>query len=110
MNIGTDIVEIRRIAKLIKNRRFLERVYTDEEVRYCLSKKNKAQHFAVRFATKEAVWKALNDKKVTHKDIGVKNLPDGRPEIFIKGKKRNDLKISLSHADEYAVAVCVAGC
>ena len=78
----------KRIAKLINNKRFLDRVYTYEEVRYCSNKKNKAQHFAVRFASKEAVWKTLNDKKITHKDIGVKNLPDGRPEVYIKGKKR----------------------
>ena len=107
MKIGVDIVEIKRIAKLVHNKRFLERVYTKEEVKYCSAKKNSAQHFAVRFATKEAVWKTLNDLKVTHKDIGVKNRADGSPEVFIKGKKRIDIQISLSHADEYAVAVAI---
>ena len=107
MAIGVDIVDIKRISRMIKNSRFLERVYTKEEVKYCSGKKNNSQNFAVRFAAKEAVWKILNDKKITHKDIGVKNLPSGKPEVFIKGKKVKNIEISLSHSDEYAVAVAL---
>jgi holo-[acyl-carrier protein] synthase len=107
VKIGIDIVEVKRIAKLAANKRFLNRVYTRQEIRYCSGKKNRAQHFAVRFATKEAVWKALNDKKITHKDIGVKNLPDGKPEVLIKGKKRKNIDVSLSHTSDYAAAVAV---
>jgi holo-[acyl-carrier protein] synthase len=107
MRIGVDIVDVERIQKLIKNKRFLERVFTAEEVRYSVPKRNRAQHFAVRFATKEAVWKALKDKKVAHKDIGVKNMPDGKPKVFIKKKERKDIEISLSHTDNYAVAVAL---
>ncbi|MBN1622525.1 MAG: holo-ACP synthase [Endomicrobiales bacterium] len=107
MKVGIDIVEVKRIDKLVKNKRFLERVYTPQEVKYCISKKNAGQHFAVRFATKEAVWKAFNDKSITHKDIGVMNLPSGKPQAVIKGKRKKNIDISLSHTSDYAVAVAV---
>jgi holo-[acyl-carrier protein] synthase len=109
MKVGIDIVEVNRIERLIKNKHFLEKIYTKEEIRYCTGKKNKGQHFAVRFAAKEAVWKALMEKKVTHKDIGVKNMLTGRPEVFIKGKKRKNIDISLSHTKEHAVACAIVG-
>ena len=107
VKIGVDIIDVRRIARLIKNKKFLERVYTAEEVRYCMPKVNRAQHFAVRFATKEAVWKALGKKKISHRDIGVKNMPDGKPVAMIGGKADKRISISLSHTDDYAVAVAV---
>jgi holo-[acyl-carrier protein] synthase len=107
VNIGVDIVEVPRIAKLIRNRHFLARVYTDEEILYCKPKKNRAQHFAVRFAAKEAVWKAIREKSVSLKDISVKNLPGGKPQALIKKKVRKDIDISLSHTDQYAVAVAI---
>lgn len=105
--IGVDIVDVKRIQKSIKNRRFLKKIFTDEEIKYCLSKKKPAQHFAVRFASKEAVWKAIKYKKVSHKDIGIKNSPDGKPLVYIKNKLMKNIHISLSHTDVYAVAVCI---
>ncbi|OGS11544.1 MAG: holo-[acyl-carrier-protein] synthase [Elusimicrobia bacterium RIFOXYB1_FULL_48_9] len=107
MQIGIDIVEIRRIGKLIKNKRFLDRVYTREEIKYCMARVNRSQHFAVRFATKEAVWKALGQRGIAHKDIGVKNNPDGKPVVMIKGRRNKAVDISLSHSDAYAVAVAI---
>ncbi len=71
MDIGVDIVEIDRIAKSVKNPRFLKRVFSPNEVSYCRSRKNSAQHFAVRFAAKEAVWKAVGEPKLLHRDIQV---------------------------------------
>ena len=59
----------------------------------------------MRFAAKEAVIKALGKAVVSLKDIGVTNLPSGKPVVTIKGKKRLKIDISLSHTDEYAVAV-----
>ncbi|MFN3967013.1 MAG: holo-ACP synthase, partial [Endomicrobiia bacterium] len=79
MNIGIDIVEVKRIAQLIKNKRFLKRIFSEDEIKYCSSRKNSSQHFAVRFAAKEAVWKALSDKKLTHKDINITNKKNGKP-------------------------------
>ncbi len=107
MNIGIDIVEVKRIAKLIRDERFLNRVYTAEEIRYCSYKKNSAQHFAVRFATKEAVWKALGRNDLPLKDIGVTNRRSGKPEATVKGIKRKDIDISLSHTEQYAAAVAI---
>lgn len=107
MKIGIDIVEVRRIERLIKDKHFLERVFTPGEIEYCRKKKKCAQHFAVRFATKEAVWKALRHNGIALKDIGVSNLPDGKPEAVIRGVKKKNIDISLSHTDEYAVAVAI---
>src|SRR5437016_4633940 len=62
--VGIDIVEINRLAKQAQNARFLKRVFTAEEVAYCQARKHAAQHLAVRFAAKEAVWKAVGNRKL----------------------------------------------
>src|SRR5258706_8560727 len=100
MEIGVDIVEISRIARSVKNPRFLARVYTPREVAYCRSRKNSAQHFAVRFAAKEAVWKAVGEPRLLHRDIQVHNEDNGKPLVvfpkrFVKLGRR--VSISLSH-------------
>lgn len=107
MKIGIDIVEVKRIARLVKDKNFLARVFSPKEIEYCRNKKNFAQHFAVRFATKEAVWKALGLDSIPLRDISVSNKASGKPEAIVKGKKRKDIDISLSHTDEYAVAVAI---
>jgi len=110
MNIGVDIVEIDRIAKSVGNVRFLQRVFTPEEVRYCRSKKLSAQHFAVRFAAKEAVWKAVGEEKLLHKDIQVRNDQKGKPFIVFPSrfqKLARRVSVSLSHGRDYAVAMAV---
>ena len=107
MKIGVDIVEVKRINRLIKDDHFLKRVYTPEEIRYCSGKKNSAQHFAVRFSAKEAIWKALGAANLSLRDIGVCNLPGGKPEARIRGRKRKNIDISLSHTEAYAVAVAI---
>ncbi len=110
-SVGTDLVDVKRIAASIKNPRFLERVFTASEIKYCGGKKNSAQHYAVRFAAKEAVWKALSEvqvKGIAHKEIGVARAPSGRPSVSLsKRLKKYEKKIhlSLSHTDEYALAV-----
>ncbi len=123
MDIGVDIVEIDRIAQSVRNSRFLKRVFTASEVAYCRARKNSAQHFAVRFAAKEAVWKAISSEivrrsfggqtkkfQLLHRDIQVRNRPDGKPEVvfpakFSKLAKR--VSISLSHGRDYAVAMAI---
>lgn len=107
MEIGIDIVEVKRIARLIKNKAFLAKVYTPQETAYCSNKKMKAQHFAVRFATKEAVWKALGKESVALRDIEVKNLSNGKPVVLIKNKPAKNISISLTHTTNYAAAVAV---
>lgn len=104
--IGLDIVETRRIERLARqNPRFLSRVFTDQEVRYCRTKKNRWQHFAARFAAKEAVWKALGQDGVALKDISVRRDSDGRPGVLLRGRLAGHIRLSMSHSDCYAVAV-----
>jgi len=122
MDVGVDIVEIKRIAKAVKNARFLARVFTAGEVSYCRARKNSAQHFAVRFAAKEAVWKAISSEMgrrssgdrsrttLLHRDIQVRNHPNGKPEVIFPGKFAKLAKrvsISLSHGRDYAVAMAL---
>jgi len=110
MEIGVDIVEIDRISKSVRNPRFLKRVYTPNEVTYCRSRKNSAQHFAVRFAAKEAVWKAVGQPALLHRDIQVRNRPNGKPEVVFPGRfarLARRVAISLSHGRDYAVAMAV---
>ena len=112
--VGTDLVDVPRIVKLIRNKRFLERIFSAEEIRYCQDKKNAGQHFAVRFATKEAVWKALNPivkvKGIGHKEISVKRTASGQPLISLSARLKKfekKISISLSHTREYALAVAI---
>ena len=112
---GTDIIEIERIKENIENigQKFLDKIYTKKEIEYCESKKiQKYQHYAVRFAAKEAVFKAvsvqLEDKySICWKDIEISNDEQGRPKVNIIGMNTEFIQgidISLSHCKEYAVA------
>ena len=110
MDVGVDIVEIDRIAKMVRNARFLRRVFTAREVAYCRARKNSAQHFAVRFAAKEAVWKAVGEPRLLHRDIQVRNRANGKPEVIFPkrfAKLARRVSISLSHGRDYAVAMAV---
>lgn len=112
---GTDIIEINRVKKAIEetDKKFCERVYTPREIDYCESKNaQKYQHYAARFAAKEAVFKALSailDSKydIEWKDIEIRNDDYGRPYIELNEKFTKAIEsmdISISHCKEYAVA------
>jgi len=110
-SIGTDLVKVQRIAKSILNPRFLARIYTKQEISYCRDKAYPAQHFAVRFAAKEAVWKALSDLDVQgigHKEIGVQRSASGKPSVSLSPrlkKYEKYISLSLSHTKDHALAV-----
>ena len=115
---GTDIIEIERVKKSIEETdgRFCERVYTKDEIEYCESKKiQKYQHYAARFAAKEAIFKAISstlDSKyeIEWKDIEVKNDQNGRPVVNLDDKFMKNIEsfdISISHCKQYAVATVV---
>lgn len=119
IRIGTDIIEISRIKKSIEDtdNKFIERIYTNKEIEYCESRKSqKYQHYAVRFAGKEAVFKAIssmlkNKFEIDWKDIEILNDSSGRPYVNILKSKISDkinIDISLSHCKEYAVANVIA--
>ena len=114
--VGVDIIEVDRIeAKLRRTPGLKDKLYTPVEIGYCESKKFPAQHYAARFAAKEAVMKALGTGLAgggTWQDIEV--LPDaqGKPVMSLTGYFENLARemgvqrifVSLSHAQEYAVA------
>jgi len=107
---GIDIVEISRIKKLMKkNERLKNRIFTENEIRYCEKKRKKYHHYAVRFAAKEAVWKALGKGGVGLKNIEIRNRSNGQPQVYLKGKRLDPLKIlvSLTHSRDYAVAQAI---
>lgn len=121
MNItcGTDIIEISRIKESIEDmeERFLDRIYTKNEIKYCESKRaQKYQHYAARFAAKEATFKAvselLEDKySLSWKNIEIMNDSMQKPHVTFIGidfKKKINIDISISHCKEYAVAMVVA--
>ena len=112
---GTDIIEIERVKESIENvgTKFIEIVYTEKEIEYCESrKKQKYQHYAGRFAAKEAAFKAiskiLDDKySVCWKDFETINDGQGRPSIIlhnINTEKIESIDVSISHCKEYAIA------
>lgn len=114
---GTDIIEIERIRNSIEDeamgKAFIERVYTPKEIAYCESKKmQKYQHYAARFAAKEAAFKAISEQlvdkySISWQDIEVINDEQGRPSLNLIGidlKNIEDIDLSISHCKEYAVA------
>ena len=115
ISCGVDIIEIDRVKESIEQLgdKFLNRVFTDKEIEYCGSRKNqKYQHYAARFAAKEAAFKAvsgqIDDKyNVCWKDFEVTNDEQGRPSIKLVGideKSIENIDISISHCKKYAVA------
>ena len=114
---GIDIAEVARIRQSIERfgRRFLERIFTAGEIRYCDSKANRFERYAARFAAKEAAMKALGtgwSQGVRWQDCEVARLPGGRPTIQFHGKAAdfaaklgaNRAALSLSHTREQAIA------
>jgi len=121
VGIGSDIVECVRIRRMIAQHGelFLRRVYTDREIRYCQSRRYAAEHFAGRWAAKEAVLKAFGTgwrRGISWRDIEIRNDPAGRPCVAVRGRakevalalKLTDVLISISHCRTHAVAYAVA--
>ena len=114
---GIDIAEVPRIRQSIERfgSRFLERIYTEAETRYCDSKANRVERYAARFAAKEAAMKALGtgwNHGLRWRDCEVARLPGGRPTIQFHGKAAEfaaklgvrNAALSLSHTQEQAIA------
>jgi holo-[acyl-carrier protein] synthase len=114
---GIDIAEVPRIRQSISRfgERFLQRIYTSGEIRYCDSKANRVERYAARFAAKEAAMKALGtgwSHGVRWRDCEVVRLAGGRPTIAFHGKAGEiaarlgvkNAALSLSHTAEQAIA------
>ena len=115
---GVDLVKVPRIREAIEKHgeSFLNKIFTAGEIEYCESHKHrKFEHYAGRFAAKEAFYKAISPReaKIRFKNIEVKHLPNGAPEFFILPEERDRLclaesstiSVTLSHDTDYAVAV-----
>jgi len=118
LGIGIDIIEIDRIRESVDKygEKFLQKIYTTNELDYCLKKQNKFQHLAARFAAKEAVFKAMESswkKGMSWKDIEISNKPSGMPIVKLNGKLKTflasdkSLKISMSHSDNYVTCIAL---
>lgn len=121
VGIGTDIIECLRIAQMIERHGelFIRRVYTDGEIAYCSTKKAATQHYAGRWAAKEAVLKALGTgwvQGISWRDVEVRNRPGGAPTIALCGGAREvfersgitQMHISISHCRSHAIAYAIA--
>lgn len=121
IGIGTDIVECLRIAQMIERHGelFLNRVYTTDEIAYCSARKAATQHYAGRWAAKEAALKALGTgwaRGIKWRDIEVRNDAAGKPEIALHGgaleesqrKGIREILISISHCRSHATAFATA--
>jgi holo-[acyl-carrier protein] synthase len=119
--IGVDIVEVERIRQAMAKdgERFLIRLFSDWEQDYCGSKSDPAQHYAVRFAAKEALVKAfggnLEEDGWRWPEVEVRNDERGKPTIHLHGRAASrrkelgasEIKLSLSHSREQAIAFVI---
>lgn len=121
IKVGIDIIEVDRIKQSIEElgENFINKIYTENEIKYCESKnKNKYQHYAARFAVKEAAFKAISTLITDKYSISWKNVETvdddrGKPNVkFLALTKQvdkelskiNSIDVSISHIKEYAVA------
>ena len=121
LGIGTDIIECPRIGRMIEQHGelFLRRVYTEREIRYCQARKHAIEHFAGRWAAKEAILKAIGtgwSRGISWTDMEVRNEHGGQPRVLICGGAKEeavqrgigDILISISHCRTYATAYALA--
>ncbi len=121
LGIGADIVECLRIGRMIEQHGelFLTRIFTEREVLYCRERKRSVEHFAGRWAAKEAVFKALGigwRRGLSFTDVEVRNEAGGRPRVHLCGAAKEaaqtqrvgDIMLSIAHCRAYATAYALA--
>jgi holo-[acyl-carrier protein] synthase len=118
MTVGVDLIEIERVRRALERYpSFRERCFTEVERRYCDSRPNPAQHYAARFAGKEAVGKAIGfgvARAFAWRDVEIAGRP--KPAVRLSGRAREwaervgagRLDLSMTHSRGLAAAVCVA--
>lgn len=120
IGIGTDVVECLRIAQMIERHGeiFLTRVYTPNEIEYCRARKAATQHYAGRWAAKEAILKALGTgwaRGISWQDMDIRNDIGGQPHVELAGGARVECErlgitsvlITISHCRTHATAFAV---
>ncbi len=117
MRVGIDLIEIARVRRALERYPgFRERCFTDAERAYCDSRPNPAQHYAARFAAKEAIGKALGfgvARAFAWRDVEIKGRP--KPAVSLSGRvgrwaervSAGAIDLSMTHSRELATAVCV---
>lgn len=117
--IGTDLIRVDRMKKLVaRGKSYLEGIFTENEINYCESKTRKAEHYAARYAGKEALMKALGcgwRDGIAFSEIEISNDEQGKPKLSLQGKAESVFRelhikqasISLSHIDEIAIAIVI---
>ena len=121
IGIGADITECLRIARMVERHGelFINRVYTDEEIKYCQSRKQATQHYTGRWAAKEAILKALGTgwrKGISWRDIEGRNEPRGKPVVAVRGGVKDvveqlgvtEIHVTISHCRTHATATAIA--
>lgn len=112
VGLGCDIIEIDRIRESCQSSpRFLEKIFTPREQEYCNSHSSKYQHYAGRFAAKEAIGKAIG-VPLSWRDVEIISNAQGKPEVNLYGEAREiagqyRITVSISHSRHNAVAVAV---
>jgi holo-[acyl-carrier protein] synthase len=117
VKVGLDVIEIGRISSALQRyEAFRERCFTEAERAYCESRPSPAQHYAARFAGKEAVGKALGygvARAFAWKDVEIAGRP--KPDVLLSGRVAEwaarvgagPIDLSMTHSKELAAAVCV---
>ena len=110
--IGNDIVEIAKIKKLVcsYNQKFLNKIFTSKEQRFCNKRSNPIIHYSGKFAAKEAVKKILlqiSDNPIPLIKIEILRKVNFPPSIYLNNKENFDIKVSISHTDNYATAFAI---
>ena len=119
IGIGVDIVEVHRIRNALRGtQRMQERVFTEEEIQFCTSRKRQYQHFGGRFAAKEAALKALGtgwSRGIRWKEVEITDDETGKPILTFHGKAKEIFEqlsartawISITHSPDHAVAMVI---
>lgn len=120
MRQGVDIISVERLEQAARRHgeRFLNRIFTSEERAYCETKRFKYEHYAARFAAKEAMMKAMEIRRKNRfrfREIEVRRRPTGKPEIFLAPESRSrfglpqktQIELSMAHERGYAVSFVV---
>jgi len=117
--IGIDLIEVERVAeKIAKENGFRELVFSANEIAYCESKTHKYEHYAARFAAKEAFFKAIGTGWLTNtafNEVEIMNNKDGKPEICFLGLTKTtidainiiNIQVSLTHIKTASAAIVI---
>lgn len=110
LSVGIDLLEYDVFRGMERNARFLKKVFTARELRYCRGKSDPLPSLAARFAAKEAVIKAVGSlrKKLFYSDIEIVKMPAGSVKTKLTGCPDIQVVVSISHGRHSAVAVAVA--